>query len=57
MSLTTSIAHPLVCDPGRNAQFILKYPVDVFSDMITSCISYVSNVSEILHNYDEYHPN
>ena len=53
--LNTSIAHPLACDPGRNVQFILKYPVEVSSGMIASCISYVSNLSEILHNH-EYHP-
>ena len=46
MSLNTSIAHPLACDPGRNVQFILKYPVDASSGMITSCTSYVSNVSK-----------
>ena len=46
VSLNTSIVHPLACDPVRKVQFTLKYPVEVSSDMITSCISYVSNVSE-----------
>ena len=44
--LNTSIAQPLACDPGKKVQSIMKYPVEVFSDMITSCTSYVSNVSE-----------
>ena len=49
--LTTSILHPSTSDPGRNVQFILKYPVDVFFDMITSCISYVS-ICQIVKLYD-----
>ena len=46
VSLNTSIVHPLACDPVRKVQFTLKYPVDVSSGIITSCTSYVSNVSE-----------
>ena len=52
VSLNTSIAHPLACDPGRNVQFILKYPIDVSFVMITSCISYVPMCKEVkLYDY------
>ena len=52
MSLNISIAHPLACDPVKNVQFTLKYLVDVYSDMITSCTSYVSICKEIkLYDY------